>query len=153
MIDLRLGLVLVAATAVVACDDADPSSGADASAVTDGGGTPDATSSDSSAQPDTGAGSDAMPSSDGAAGGYAGSCDHNNFECLNYINEYDTPTSVEEDCTRQAFTYLADECPTDDLIATCDQTPYKIFHYYTGYETLPGAETTCGLIGGTWTAL
>jgi hypothetical protein len=54
-----------------------------------------------------------------------------------------------EACTNSGGVYSAGDCPTAGLVAICDQTPYKIFHYYEPVD-LSLAELTCMQIGGLW---
>ena len=73
---------------------------------------------------------------------------------MDYINEFDTPESTQYDCeVRQSYVWLPVGCPQTDIIAVCDQTPWKMYWYDSNYtEDLGLTEFACSQIGGTWTA-
>jgi hypothetical protein len=121
-------------------DDAGSTNGGGADAGSTNGGGNDAGSTN-------GGGNDAGSTT----GGFAGSCTAaDGLSCVDFINEFDTPESTQQSCNMTGGTYSAVECTTENLIAICDQPPWKVHYYYLGTDITFG-EFSCGQIGGTWT--
>jgi len=92
--------------------------------------------------------------SDGAAGGGIASCS-SAAGCTDYVGSLWTEASAQENCNQiPGSTFSADPCPTADLVGSCSVNQNEagefISRYYSPMFNADSAESSCGLMQGTW---